>query len=109
MRNGKMHEAGDVLLVQVQFVDTNEIKKRPVVVLFEEYDNVVVAGITSNRRMKGISLLKKDGAIKDSVIKANYIFTISVVMVIKVLFRLSKEKRNELYNSLDTKLQELIR
>jgi len=35
--------------------------------LFEEFDNVV-AGITSNLEMKGISLTKKDGAIKDSII-----------------------------------------
>jgi len=39
----------------VQFTDSFEIKKRPAVVLFEELTNVVVAGITSNKNMKGIS------------------------------------------------------
>ena len=89
-----MHKFGDVVLAQIQFVDTFELKKRPSVVLFEEYGNVVVAGITSNTEMKGIPLLKKEGAIKDSVIKLNYIFTISEKMIEKRLFMLSSEKKN---------------
>ena len=88
-----MHKFGDVVLAQIQFVDTFELKKRPSVVLFEEYGNVVVAGITSNTEMKGIPLLKKEGAIKDSVIKLNYIFTISEKMIEKKLFVLSSEKK----------------
>ena len=54
-----MTKAGDVILSKVQFTDTFEIKKRPALVLFEEFDNVVVAGITSNLEMKGIPLQKK--------------------------------------------------
>ena len=88
-----MPKFGDVILAHIQFVDTFEIKKRPAVVLFEEYGNVVVAGITSNLEMKGIPLLKKEGAIKDSVIKLNYIFTISEKMIEKTLFSLSSEKK----------------
>ena len=68
-----MLKAGDVVLAQVQFTDTFETKVRPVLVLFEEFNNVVLAGITSNLEMKGIFLTKKEGAIKDSVIKLNYI------------------------------------
>lgn len=88
-----MPKFGDVILAHIQFVDTFEVKKGPAVVLFEEYDNVVVAGITSNLEMKGIPLLKKEGAIKDSVIKLNYIFTISEKMIEKTLFSLSSEKK----------------
>ena len=88
-----MHKLGDVVLAQMQFVDTFELKKRPAVVLFEEYGNIVVAGITSNAEMKGIPLLKKEGALKDSVIKLNYIFTISEKMIEKKLFVLSSEKK----------------
>lgn len=88
-----MPKFGDVILAHIQFVDTFEIKKRPAAVLFEEYGNVVVAGITSNLEMKGIPLLKKEGAIKDSVIKLNYIFTISEKMIEKTLFSLSSEKK----------------
>jgi len=88
-----MHKFGDVILAEIQFVDTFEIKKRPALVLFEEYGNVVVAGITSNIEMKGVHLSKKEGAVKDSVIKLNYLFTISEKMIKKTLFSLSNEKK----------------
>lgn len=88
-----MLKPGDVILANVQFTDTFEIKKRPALVLFEEFNNIVLAGITSNTEMQGIPLSKKEGAIKDSIIKLNYIFTISNAMVEKVLFSLSKEKK----------------
>lgn len=104
---GLMFSPGDVVLAQVQFTDTFEIKSRPAVVLFEEYGNIIIAGITSNTQMEGIKLTKKDGAIKESVIKTNYIFTISEAMVKKKLFILSKEKKLELYNNLLIKLSGL--
>jgi len=101
-----VHKLGDVVLAQIQFTDTFETKTRPAVVLFEEYDNVVVAGITSNTAMKGIMLTKKDGAIKDSIIKTNYIFTIASAMIKKAPFRLSEQKRKELVSEITRKLQE---
>jgi mRNA interferase MazF len=107
MKPGKTPNAGDVILTQIQFADTFEIKKRPAVVLFEEYNNVVVAGITSNPEMKGIPLTKKEGAVKDSVIKLNYIFTISGAMIEKVLFSLSKEKKKKVFDELVGRLNEL--
>ena len=88
-----MPKFGDNILAQVQFVDTFDVKQRPALVLFEEYGNVVVAGVTSNLEMKGIPLSKKEGAIKDSIIKLNYIFTISEKMIKKTLFQLSSEKK----------------
>ncbi len=93
MRLGKMLNFGQVVLANAQFTDTFEIKKRPALVLFEEQGNVVAVGITSNLNMKGISLLKKEGAIKDSIIKLNYVFTIHEKMVEKVLFSISNEKK----------------
>jgi mRNA interferase MazF len=104
MRSGSMPKCGDVILAKVQFTDTFEIKTRPALVLFSEYDNYVVAGITSNTSMKGISLTKKDGAIKESVIKTNYIFTISEMMISKTLFQLNKKKKELVYNELMSKL-----
>lgn len=100
MRLGKVYKTGDVILAQVQFTDTFEIKTRPAVVLFEEYGNIVVAGITSNTKMQGIPLSKKEGAIKDSIIKIKYIFTISNKMVKKQLFSLSKGKKKILISEL---------
>ena len=102
-----MFNSGDVILAQVQFTDTHEIKTRPAVVLFEEFGNVVVAGITSNTSMKGVTLTKRDGAVKDSVIKTNYIFTLSELAIKKKLFTLNKAKKEELYNNLAKKLSEL--
>ena len=100
-----MLKFGDVILTQIQFVDTFEVKTRPALVLFEELGNIVVAGITSNINMKGIELTKKDGAIKDSVIKLNYIFTISESMVKKELFSISKEKKNVIASEIIKKLE----
>lgn len=102
-----MLESGDVILAKVQFTDTLEIKTRPAVVLFEEFDNVVVAGITSNLEMKGIPLSTKEGAIKNSVIKLNYIFTISKAMVSKGLFQLSNEKKRLVFKELTSRLNAL--
>ena len=102
-----MLKSGDVVIVRVQFTDTFEIKKRPALVLFEEFDNVVVAGITSNLQMKGIPLIKEEGAVKDSVIKLNYIFTISKAMIFKTLFNLNKNKKQMVFNELSKKLSNL--
>jgi len=103
---GKMH-SGDVVLARVQYTDTFEIKKRPALVLFEEYGNVVVAGITSNRRMKGIQITKKEGAIKNSVIKLNYIFTLSSAMVEKKLFSIPRNKKKLVHDAFVRKLGNL--
>ena len=103
-----MHNAGDVVLAKVQFADTFEIKTRPALVLFGEFDNIVVAGITSNKSMHGIPLTKNEGAVKESVIKLNYIFTISADMIEKRLFYLSKEKRQMVFDELVKKLKGLL-
>lgn len=102
-----MHNSGDVVLAHVQFTDSFEVKTRPAVILFEDMGNIVIAGITSNTKMKGIVLTKKDGAIKDSVIKTNYIFTVSEAAIKKKLFELSKSKKSELYRDLESKISKL--
>ncbi len=102
-----MLKSGDVILAQIQFTDTFEIKRRPALVLFEEFDNVVVAGITSNLEMKGVPLKKEEGAVKDSVIKLNYIFTVSKTMISKTLFHLNKEKKRMVFDELTKRLNEL--
>jgi hypothetical protein len=38
-----MLKPGDVIIASVQFTDTDEVKIRPAVVLFEELGNVVIA------------------------------------------------------------------
>ena len=100
-----MHRFGEVILAEVQFADSPEVKSRPAVILFEEYGNIVVSGITSNIKMDGIPLLKKEGALKDSVIKLNYIFTISEMMIKKVLFSLAEEKKKIIVSELMKRLK----
>jgi mRNA interferase MazF len=107
MKLGKMLRSGDIILAQVHFTDTFEIKKRPALVLFEEYGNVVVAGITSNIKMEGIPLLKKEGAIQNSIIKLNYIFTVSEKSISKILFHLTNEKKKKVFDELSKKLNGL--
>lgn len=104
-----MPSAGDVVIARVQFTDSQEIKLRPAVVLFQELGNIVVAGITSNLRMKGIQLSRSEGAVKDSVIKLNYIFTISEAMISRVVFKLTREKRNLVFKEMERRLSELKR
>ena len=99
-----MFKFGDVVLTQMQFVDTFEVKTRPALVLFEEYDNIVVAGITSNSEMQGIPLTKKEGVVKESVIKLNYIFTVSARMIKKTLFSITAEKKKVIVSELMKKL-----
>ncbi len=96
---------GQVVLAEVQYTDTFEVKTRPALILFEEQGNVVVAGITSNLNMKGISLTKKEGMPKDSIIKLNYIFTISEKMVKTFLFNLPKEKKKLIKEELIKKIK----
>lgn len=102
-----MPKPGDVVLATIQFADSFEVKRRPVLILFEEFGNVVVAGITSNLEMKGIPLSKEEGAIKKSVIKLNYIFTISEKMIQKTLFSLDNRKKKIVFNELTKYLRRL--
>lgn len=104
MRIGKRYKFGNIILAQVQYTDTFEIKKRPSLVLFEEQGNIVVMGITSNLKMQGIPLYKKEGAIKDSIIKLNYIFTISEKMAEKFLFSIPKIKKEIVKSELIKKI-----
>ena len=100
-----MLKFGNIILAKVQYTDTFEIKLRPAVVLFEEFGNIVCAAITSNPKMKGIILTKEDGAVKDSIIKLNYIFTISDKMIEKVMFSLSQDKKKKIREELIKKLE----
>lgn len=107
MKFGKMLKPGDVVLTKVQFTDTFEIKTRPAVILFEELDNLVVAGITSNPKMKGIPLTTKEGAVRNSVIKLNYLFTISKSMISRTLFHLTANKKRLIFKELINRLKVL--
>jgi mRNA interferase MazF len=93
MKSGKKYNFGDILIAYMQFTDSSEIKARPVLVLFEEFDNIVCAGITSNPHMQGIPLKKDENMIENSIIKLNYIMTISKDSVKKYIFTITEEKK----------------
>jgi len=90
---GKKHEFGDVVLVDAQFIDRKESKVRPALVLYSEQGNTAVSAITSNPTRRGIPLTKKEGAVLDSIIKINYLFTIPDSFVIRQLFTVGYQKR----------------
>ena len=101
---GNMPEPGDVILTRVKFTDSEDSKIRPSLILFEELGNIVIAGITTNTRMSGINISRSEGSAQDSVIKLNYIFTITNAAIIKTVFRLSPEKRDLVFDELTKKL-----
>jgi mRNA interferase MazF len=98
------YKFGDVVLAEVQYTDTFEIKIRPTLVLFDDMGNVVVAGITSNLKMKGIPLTKKEGLPKESIIKLNYIFTVHENMIKRFLLQISENKKQAIKREIINKL-----
>ena len=102
-----MPKAGDVVITRVQFADNEGSKVRPALVLFEELGNIVIVGITTNLQMKGIRISTNEGAAQDSVIKLNYIFTITEGAIIKTVFQLSPEKRRLVFREFVKKLRSL--
>src|SRR3989338_105731 len=93
MRLGKMLKFGDVVIAKANYLDVSGSKKRPALVLYEELGNIVVAAITSNPKMRGVGLSRKEGAIRDSVIKLNYVFT--CIDIHKKLFTIPEEKNKQ--------------
>lgn len=102
-----MPKSGDVIITRMQFIDDKGSKIRPALVLFEEMGNIVIAGITTNLQMKGIRISTKEGAAQDSVIKLNYIFTITNEAILKTVFHLNPEKKRAVFDELNKKLEGL--
>lgn len=102
-----MPKAGDIILTRMQFVDSQGSKIRPALVLFEELGNIVIAGITTNLQMKGVPISTKEGAAQDSIIKLDYIFTITNEAILKTVFHLSADKKHLVFDELVKKLNGL--
>ncbi len=102
-----MPKPGDVIITRMQFVDNEESKIRPALVLFEELGNIIIAGITTNMQMKGISISTKEGAAQDSIIKVDYIFTITNEAILKTVFHLSPEKKRLVFDEISKRLSSL--
>ncbi len=104
---GNVPRSGDVIIARMQFTDNEGSKIRPALVLFEELGNVVIAGITTNLKMKGIPITVKEGAAQDSMLKLNYILTITNETIIKTVFHLSPDKKRLVFEELNRRLGEL--
>ncbi len=104
---GNVPRSGDVIIARMQFTDSEGSKIRPALVLFEELGNVVIAGITTNLKMKGIPITVKEGAAQESMIKLNCILTITNETIIKTVFHLSPEKKRLVFKELAKRMQEL--
>ena len=102
---GKKYKFGDIVLALIQFVDSGEIKTRPALVLFEEYGNIVLAGITSNPNMSGIPITKEEGMYIYSVIKLNYIMTVDKTAIKKYLFKISENKKKLVKEEIITRIK----
>lgn len=102
-----MLRSGDVIIARVHFTDIDESKIRPALVLFEEFGNIVVAGITTNMKMNGIPISTKEGAAQDSIIKLNYVLTLTNEAVIKTVFHLNKNKKELVFDELIKRLNTL--
>lgn len=100
-----MPKSGDVIIARMQFTDSSDAKVRPALVLFEELGNVVIAGITTNLKMKGIPITVKDGAAQESILKLNYILTITNETIVKTVFHLNPEKKHLVFEELTKRLQ----
>ncbi len=57
--------------------------------------------------MKGIRIYTKEGAAQDSIIKLNYIFTITDEAILKTVFHLSTEKKRLVLDELEERLKGL--
>ena len=102
-----MFSSGDVVVATVQLEGGRESSTRAAVVLFEDYDSVIVAGITSDEYARGIPVTKREGAVREGMIKLNYIFTMPRDTLSKPLFRLSREKRRLVLDELIKRLSGL--
>lgn len=97
-----MHKQGEILLIPIPFTDLSSNKRRPVLVLSNDYynsktDDIIVAAITSNILSKGysISITNDDlveGNLKmDSFIRVDKIYTLAQGIVVKKFGKVNGE------------------
>lgn len=100
-------QKGDVVLVPFPFTDLSGVKIRPVVVGANVGgDDVILCQVTSRFRDDGYSIVLSDcdfvsGKLdRDSLIRANKIFTMDRSKIIAVIGTLSPSKRAEICDKL---------
>ena len=114
MKSGIMFEQGEIVIVPFPFSDLSATRKRPVLILSKNknnlvYDDIVTCGITSNLKDSFNSVLFDNsdldkGAIPvKSRIKVDKLFTLDKSIILKKIAKLNKvafEKVKEVFKEL---------
>jgi hypothetical protein len=108
MKYGIPFNFGDVILANIPFPDQTGEKRRPVVILFNYLENIVVAGVTSNLKRDGILITKNEEADVDCKVRLDYIFTITGDIIDKKLFSLEKDKKKIVFIKLIDRLIDFL-
>jgi len=103
-----LFKAGQVVLIDTPFTNPPGHKLRPALIISILRDDVIILPITSNLNANGVLITKKDGAVEDSIIKLNNIFTIYYSEVKHIFFELNKEKKREVYTELIKMFNSLV-
>ena len=110
-----MYKQGEIVLIPFPFTDFSSNKKRPVLILSNDYynnltDDVIAAAITSNTAGKLYSVsLTNDGLtdgtlIYDSLIRADKVYTLSQSVILKRFGSVKKE----IFASVIGKINEIL-
>jgi hypothetical protein len=98
-------KAGDIVLATIQFTDTFEVKTRPAFILWIDRNNITVAGLTSNTLREGIPYTKEEGAFLDSIIRLDYVFTIDISLVKKIITSAPQNVRTAVRKEIERRIQ----
>ena len=98
MNGGMMFNKGDVVFVSFPYSDLSSSKKRPVVVLAEKGDDLIVCAITSNPDSEGLSLgeLQEGNLTFQSKVKYWNIFTFTKSLVVRKIGRINNNDHVQL-------------
>ncbi len=99
------YKPGDIVLIATEGSKNKGIRKRPAFVIYANDDTLIACGVSRSKKLKGIPLTSKDGAIKNCKIFLHYMFTISPDIIVKKLFSITGSKKREIYKKLKQKIQ----
>ena len=93
-----MYSKGDIVVISFPFSDLSNAKKRPVVVIAERDQDVLVCAITSNPESDGLALSGyREGSLAyPSKIKYWQVFTFSKNLIISKAAKLTLKDHKEL-------------
>lgn len=106
MISGKNYKSGDIVLCNCPFLDSNDYKKRPALIVYSSGNHFIMCPVTSNLNRPGVFVGVEDGLPINSVIRTDYIFTILKNTVIKKYLSLNFKKKEDICNKLTFKIKQ---